>query len=126
MNIDKMINKIINPSPSIKSPNLVGAKVKKVSELARSSIFFPFTQPTVRSPTGKLIKGRMPSMDRVMKNFGLKGFDGGKDIDIMKNFGLKSFGIQKDKQSKNHFGHVYSFGQQPRLYKRIKRTSKRR
>ena len=84
MNIDKMINKIINPSPSIKSPNLVGAKVEKMSELARSSIFFPFTQPTVKSPTGKVIKGRMPSMERVMKNFGLKGFD-----------------IKKDKQSKN-------------------------
>ncbi len=77
-----MINKIINPSSSVKTPNLIGAKVKAVSELARSSVFFPFTQPTVKSPTGKVIKGRMPSMNNVMKNFGLKSFGGKNDLDF--------------------------------------------
>lgn len=81
MNIDKMINKIINPSPSVKPPNLIGAKVDMMSDLARSSIFFPFTEPTVKNPRGRVLKGSMPSVRKVMRNFGLKSFGGRNDID---------------------------------------------
>lgn len=56
-------------------------KIKGVLNLAKGSVFFPFTQPTVKSPTGKIIKGRMPAVDRVMKNmFGDKDRDGVKNV----------------------------------------------
>ncbi len=76
--IDKSINKMLKGSKQSTG------KTKEMLDLAKGSIFFPFTQPTVKSPTGRVIKGRMPSIDRAMKNFGLKGF-----------------GIEKDNQSRN-------------------------
>ena len=90
--IDKSIKKILGGTSRSRTPQpLVGVRqhspkfsskqvavhnfdaiLKKQANLlkqAKASVFFPFTQPTVRSPTGKKIKGRMPTVDRVMKNF---------------------------------------------------------
>jgi hypothetical protein len=80
--VDKAINDILGKkSRSVTTPNKVQTKIDLMGELARSSIFFPFTQPTVKSPTGKIVKGRMPSMNRVMNNFGLKQHGGKNDWD---------------------------------------------
>lgn len=90
--IDKSLKKMLNPrTSSILTPpknSLVrSAKTssafsikKKKSELlnlAKGSIFFPFTSPSVRSPSGRLLKGNAPSFNRAMKNmFGDKDRDG--------------------------------------------------
>lgn len=54
-------------------------KVSNLTNLAKGSVFFPFTQPTVKSPTGRIIQGRMPSINRVLRNFGKPKTFGGKD-----------------------------------------------
>lgn len=53
-------------------------KTKNLLGLAKGSIFFPFTQPTVKHPiSGHVIKGHQPTVQRVMKNFfGDKDKDG--------------------------------------------------
>lgn len=50
--------------------------------MARSSVFFPFAQPSVRSPTRKIIKGRMPLMRRAMNNM-MGDWDGDKVRNVM-------------------------------------------
>ena len=47
-------------------------KIDNLMGLAKGSIFFPWTQPEVKSPTGKVIKGNMPDMNKVIKYFGGK------------------------------------------------------
>ena len=57
------------------------SKINYLTTLARGGVFFPLTQPTVRNPvSGRVIKGHIPTVQRVMKNF-----FGDKDKDGVKN-----------------------------------------
>jgi len=89
MNIDKQLKKILGAHSKRTTPNNMAGgarrplfnKSKGLLNLAKGSIFFPFTSPTVKSPTGRLIKGNFPTMNRVMKKFNLKTFGGKNDWD---------------------------------------------
>jgi len=76
-NIDKSIKKALQGTPLSmnKTPlkpsaeQTSGQRASQLLYMAKASVFFPFTQPTVRSPTGKTIKGRMLTTERVLNNF---------------------------------------------------------
>lgn len=76
--IDESISKIIGKkkpflsnTPNIVAPGVVKPsgfdfpkKIANLQQVATGSVFFPFTQPTVQHPaSGRVIQGRMPSMD---------------------------------------------------------------
>jgi len=87
-----------SPSFSLKHKTFnMGKKVKQVQNLAKGSVFFPFTQPTVRSPTGRMIKGNQPSINKVMKKF-----LGDNDKD-----GVNNFMDCKVKNPKKHGGELF-------------------
>ena len=75
MGFDKAI-KFISKRKFPKMPQFgsqaLSKKTTALTNLAKGSVFFPFTQPTVKSPMGRTIQGRMPSMKRVMQNFGFR------------------------------------------------------
>jgi len=78
MNIDESIKKMLGQKNTSKKP--IQNKSNELLNLAKGSVFFPFTQPTVKNPsTGRTIKGHMPN--NILSNFGLKQFGGKNDLD---------------------------------------------
>ena len=59
----------------------IGQKTTNTLNLAKGGVFFSFTQPTVRSPTGNIIKDSATKMQPMFKKFGLKSFGGKNDWD---------------------------------------------
>lgn len=70
MNFDKQLKKMLGKTK--KNSFKTTQKTTDIFNLAKGSVFFPFTNPTVKTPTGKTIKGNYPSTNKVMTNFGLK------------------------------------------------------
>jgi len=79
MNINKNIKKVLGNKSKVNFN--IDNKINNLASLAKDSVFFPFTSPTVKYPTGKIIKGNMPGIKKVIKNFGLKQYGGKKDWD---------------------------------------------